>query len=72
MSAFKNKIKEIFSIFDTHEETMDEFEDISEMILEAEKQSLLIEVIWSYGQEKESGKSTKQACINALCEWDII
>lgn len=42
------------------------------MVAAAERERLLIEVIWSFGQETASGIPFTQACVNALSEWDII
>ncbi len=52
-------------------ESADEIEAVGIMIEKAEKQGLLAEVVWSFGQEMRNEKDMVQAAANALYDWDI-
>lgn len=44
---------------------------IADMIEAASSEGMLVEVVWSFGEEMKSGKSLGVAASNALYEWDI-
>lgn len=48
-----------------------EFLSVLEMLKEARKYHLEVEVVYSFGNERASGVPIEQACANALYEWDI-
>lgn len=47
-------------------------EHIRLMIIQAEKHSLQVEVIWSYGNSRNAGASVEEATNYALADWDIL
>jgi hypothetical protein len=48
-----------------------EFKAITSMIKRAEKEGLVVEVVWSFSQELKAGKSCIEAASNAAYEWDL-
>jgi hypothetical protein len=52
------------------EQTEREMDCISNMITQADKQHLSVEVILSYGEFRAAGDSIEVACFGALNEWD--
>lgn len=51
--------------------TAKNMDSIAGMITQATKHGLLVEVVWSFGNERASGSDTVNASNNALYEWDI-
>jgi hypothetical protein len=43
---------------------------IQKMLIVARKESVLVEVVWSYGYYIKSGNSASEACRCALYDWD--
>jgi hypothetical protein len=50
---------------------MEEFETISAMLEAAEREGLLVEVVWTFGNLRNSGDNVEDASKSALYEWDI-
>ena len=55
-----------------HEESLEEFDAVAAMIKHAEKEGLLVEIVWQAINEARNSKDSIAAICNiALTEWDI-
>ena len=56
----------------THDqETSDSMTAIVNMVNASQREGLLVEAIWSYGQARANMQNDEEACSFALNEWDI-
>lgn len=53
------------------EEYVHDIDVVLDMLKEAEKFGMEVEVIYSFGNERQSGEDCYSAAIHALYEWDI-